>query len=96
LPQRSETKSSAACSPLIAWGSEGKQRRKAVHTDNDLKGLRLPNTLHVSPSHTRLMVAHFLRGLYANAPKEKFPLHLQELVDELETNAREEVHASSR
>jgi len=38
-----------------------------------IRGLRLPNTLELPPSHTAAIVGHLLKAMYADTLKEPQP-----------------------
>lgn len=53
--------------------------------DNEqVRGLRLPNTLELPPSHTAVMVGHFLQGLYAEVLREEHPRSLMTLIEKIQ------------
>ncbi|WP_201837655.1 hypothetical protein [Microvirga zambiensis] len=64
--------------------------------DEQFRGLRLPNTLDLPPSHTASMVGHFLKGMYADVLKEEHPRHLAQLIAKLEDAERSSMRASER
>ena len=60
--------------------------------DEQIRGLRLPNTLELPSNHTAVMVGHFLKGLYADVLKEKHPRHLTSLIERLDAAERACMH----
>ncbi len=64
--------------------------------DDGFRGLRLPNTLELPPSHTASMVGHFLKGVYADVLGEAHPRHLAILIEKLEDAERSSMKASRR
>ena len=64
--------------------------------DERFRGLRLPNTLDLPPSHTASMVGHFLKGIYAEVINEEHPRHLAMLIEKLEDAERSSMRASDR
>ena len=52
--------------------------------DEPIRGLRLPNTLELPPSHTAAMVGHLLKGIYANTLSEAHPRHLMALIEKID------------
>ena len=59
----------------------GKRSLAMLADDEQMRGLRLPNTLELPPSHTAATVGHFLKGLYADTLKEAHPRQLMALMD---------------
>jgi hypothetical protein len=74
----------------------GKRSLALAIEDKRFRGLRLPNTLELPPSHTASMVGHFLKGMYADVLKEEHPRHLAMLLEKLEDAERASMKASAR
>jgi hypothetical protein len=55
---------------------------------NPLKGLRLPNTFSLAPSHTAQVAGHLLKALYADVLEEEQPEVLRSLIRQLEMRER--------
>ncbi|QRM28067.1 hypothetical protein JO965_17665 [Microvirga sp. VF16] len=64
--------------------------------DEQIQGLRLPNTLALPPSHTAAMVGHFLKGLYADTLRADHPRHLMDLVEKIDIAERRSMKSSRR
>ena len=64
--------------------------------DEPFRGLRLPNTLELPPSHTASMVGHFLKGMYAEVLSAEHPRQLAILIAKLEDAERSSIRASER
>lgn len=62
--------------------------------DKQMRGLRLPNTLELPPSHTAAAVGHFLKNLYETILSEDQPSHLMSLIKRLEAAERASIRAS--
>ena len=74
----------------------GKRSLAVAIEDQRFRGLRLPNTLELPPSHTASMVGHFLKGMYADVLKEEHPRYLAMLLEKLEDAERTSMKASAR
>jgi len=74
----------------------GKRSLAVAIEDQRFRGLRLPNTLELPPSHTASMVGHFLKGMYADVLNEEHPRHLAMLLEKLEDAERTSMKASAR
>ena len=72
----------------------GKRSLAVAIEDQRFRGLRLPNTLELPPSHTASMVGHFLKGMYADVLMEEHPRHLAMLLEKLEDAVRASLKAS--
>ncbi len=69
----------------------------AMLADNEqVRGLRLPNTLELPPSHTAVMVGHFLQGLYAEVLREEHPRYLMTLIEKIQDAERLTMRSSDR
>jgi hypothetical protein len=55
-----------------------------LNDNAQIRGLRLPNTLELPPSHTVAVVGHLLRGAYADILREDHPPHLMYLIERLD------------
>lgn len=64
--------------------------------DKQIRGLRLPNTLQVSPSNTATMVGYMLRSLYADTFEEAHPPHLTSLIERMDAAERAAMQSSRR
>ncbi|AWM86841.1 hypothetical protein [Microvirga sp. 17 mud 1-3] len=64
--------------------------------DGQIRGLRLPNTLRVPPSHTAAMIGHFLKDVYADTLEETHPHHLANLIERLDDAERRAMRSSRR
>ena len=64
--------------------------------DEQIRGLRLPNTLELPPSHTAAMVGLLLKNLYAETLAEAHPRHLIALVERLDEAERRSMKAGPR
>ena len=64
--------------------------------DEQMRGLRLPNTLELPPSHTAATVGHFLKGLYADTLKEAHPRQLMALIEKIDEAERRTMKPSER
>lgn len=64
--------------------------------DEQIRGLRLPNTLELPPNHTAAVVGHLLRGAYADMLKEAHPRHLMALMERLDEAECEAMRSSRR
>lgn len=55
-------------------------------------GLRLPNTLTLTPNHTAAVVGHLLRKLYTEELESEpdYPAHLKPLVEQLQARGPQE------
>jgi hypothetical protein len=73
------------------------KRSLAMSADNEqIKGLQLPNTLELPPSHTAATVGHFLKGLYADTLAEAHPRHLMVLIEKIDEAERLTMKSSAR
>ena len=61
--------------------------------DEQIRGLRLPNTLELPPSHTAAMIGLFLKSLYAETLSEAHPRHLTALNERLDEAERRSMKA---
>jgi hypothetical protein len=77
-------------------GMPGKRSLAMLADDEQIRGLRLPNTLKLPPSHTAATVAHFLKGLYAHTLKEAHPRQLMVLIEKIDEAERQTVESSER
>ena len=69
----------------------------AKMTDNEqIRGLRLPNTLVLSPRHTAATVGHLLKGVYADTLREAYPRHLTALIEKIDEAERAAMRSSQR
>lgn len=64
--------------------------------DEQFRGLQLPNTLELPPSHTARMVGHFLQGVYASVLREEHSRHLMDLIEKLNESGRAFMRSSQR
>lgn len=64
--------------------------------DEQIRGLRLPNTLELPPSHTAAMVGHFLSQLYSDALSADHPRHLMDLIEKIDMAERRSMKSSQR
>ncbi|NBJ13034.1 hypothetical protein [Microvirga arsenatis] len=64
--------------------------------DEQIRGLRLPNTLELPPSQTAAGIGHLLQGIYADILKEAYPRQLMALVEKLDDAERMSVRSSQR
>jgi hypothetical protein len=64
--------------------------------DEQIRGLRLPNTLELPPSHTAAVVGHLLRGVYADMIEEAHPRHLMAFIERLDEAECEAMRSSRR
>jgi hypothetical protein len=62
--------------------------------DEQIRGLRLPNTLELPPSHTAAMVGHFLNQLYSGALSADYPCHLTDLIEKIDMAERRSMKSS--
>lgn len=67
-----------------------------MNDDQQIRGLRLPNTLELPPSHTAAMVGHWLKGVYANTLSEAHPRHLMALIEKMDEAERSRMKSSER
>lgn len=64
--------------------------------DERMRGLRLPNTLDLPPSHTAAVVGHFLKRIYSDILSEDQPHRLAVLIERLEAAEQAAMRASQR
>jgi len=64
--------------------------------DEQIRGLRLPNTLELPPSHTAAVIGHLLQGIYADILKKDHPRQLMVLIERLDDAERTAVRSSQR
>jgi hypothetical protein len=74
----------------------GKRSLAMLADDEQIRGLRLPNTLELPPSHTAATVGHFLKGLYADTLREAHPHHLLVLIEKIDEAERRAMKSSER
>jgi len=64
--------------------------------DEQIRGLRLPNTFELPPCHTAAVVGYLLKGAYADMLKEAHPRYLMALVERLAEAEGEAMRSSRR
>ncbi|MGF9763927.1 hypothetical protein AAII07_53325 [Microvirga sp. 0TCS3.31] len=64
--------------------------------DEQIRGLRLPNTLELPPSYPAVVVGHLLKGMYADTLKEAHPRHLMALIEKIDEAERLAMRSSER
>jgi hypothetical protein len=74
----------------------GKRSLVMLADDKQIRGLRLPNTLQLPPSHTAAIVGHLLRGVYADTLREDHPRYLMSLIERLNEAEQETMRTSQR
>ena len=64
--------------------------------DEQIRELRLPNTLELPPSHTAAVVGHILKGVFAETLNEAHPRCLMALIEKIDEAERAVMHSSQR